>query len=422
MILALVGFFGMHPWRRSCGIAARLFRLLFVFASGAPLRRFRTPRWEDGARRVERDSELLNRPIDGRKRQRYCGRRRSARRKPVACSHPPAAGFGNKPQVDVARAGHGKARPARLALRGSLGVVVGFIIAGPQAGNRPDLRVAAGVCRFGGQFCLRRVGFAARLHRSAAAFAHRHDGDDLRTATSQAPINSTLVMRLRGTTAARRSMRVRSRRAVSPSSSRAMPATKPSSTSYRFACFRPAWFARLRRLSLQGHSRTSRRRSRSRKRPPRSRIPRSSWRTRQPMITASSKPRPDSSVGRQGQEIKTAETFVVELPAPGTGKVVSDTVYRDLTAHAYAGSNVHIVLQATDAAGQVGSSAPLTIKLPQRVFTEPLAQSLIEQRKTLAVEGESPRANACRPPSMPWPSAPSSSSKPITAIISRCAR
>src|SRR6185436_93322 len=87
----------------------------------------------------------------------------------------------------------------------------------------------------------------------------------------------------------------------------------------------------------------------------------------------------------KGEEIKTAETFVVELPVPGSGKVASNTVFRDLTSHAYAGMKVHIAMQATDAAGQVGESQPLTIELPHRVFTEPLAQSLIEQRKNLAM-------------------------------------
>ncbi len=38
--------------------------------------------------------------------------------------------------------------------------------------------------------------------------------------------------------------------------------------------------------------------------------------------------------------------------------------------------------------GRPGESAPLTIELPHRVFTEPLAQSLIEQRKNPAMGGE----------------------------------
>src|SRR4029450_5508941 len=76
----------------------------------------------------------------------------------------------------------------------------------------------------------------------------------------------------------------------------------------------------------------------------------------------------------KGQEVKTAEPLAVELPIAGSGKQVSNTVYRDLTAHAYAGMKVHISVQATDAAGQIGESQPVTIELPHRVFTEPLAQ------------------------------------------------
>src|SRR6185295_7572207 len=90
----------------------------------------------------------------------------------------------------------------------------------------------------------------------------------------------------------------------------------------------------------------------------------------------------------KGTEVKTAEALVVELPVTGTGKQISNTVYRDLTAHAYAGMKVHISVQATDAAGQSGESTPVTIELPHRVFTDPLAQALIEQRKDLAVGGD----------------------------------
>jgi hypothetical protein len=93
----------------------------------------------------------------------------------------------------------------------------------------------------------------------------------------------------------------------------------------------------------------------------------------------------------KGQVITTAETLVVELPVPGGGKVASNSVFRDLTSHAYAGMKVHIAMQATDAAGQTGESQPLTIELPHRVFTEPLAQALIEQRKDLAMGNDETR-------------------------------
>ena len=41
-------------------------------------------------------------------------------------------------------------------------------------------------------------------------------------------------------------------------------------------------------------------------------------------------------------------------------------------------------LEARDAIGQKGVSAPVTFQLPARVFTDPLARALIEQRQHLA--------------------------------------
>jgi uncharacterized protein (TIGR02302 family) len=78
-------------------------------------------------------------------------------------------------------------------------------------------------------------------------------------------------------------------------------------------------------------------------------------------------------------------TLVVPLSAPGASKDVQETVYRDLTSHAYAGLKVAITLVAYDAAGQKGASRPAVVVLPQRVFTQPLAKALIEQRKALAL-------------------------------------
>ena len=77
----------------------------------------------------------------------------------------------------------------------------------------------------------------------------------------------------------------------------------------------------------------------------------------------------------------------VDLPANATnGKVVNQTTYRDLTEHLYAGMDVTIVLEAKDAAGQTGRTAPVKFKLPQRLFANPLARALIEQRQKLASE------------------------------------
>ncbi|HEY2446786.1 MAG TPA: TIGR02302 family protein [Rhizomicrobium sp.] len=90
-------------------------------------------------------------------------------------------------------------------------------------------------------------------------------------------------------------------------------------------------------------------------------------------------------------------TLSVELPlAEASAKTVTETVYRDLTAHPFAGLDVEIVLEAKDGAGQVGRSAPMHMRLPERVFVNPLARALVEQRQTLALEGQDARMRATR--------------------------
>ena len=58
----------------------------------------------------------------------------------------------------------------------------------------------------------------------------------------------------------------------------------------------------------------------------------------------------------------------------------------DLTAHPWAGLFVDLTLEVTDAARQSTKSEVKRFKLPERFFTKPLAQALIEQRKTLIMD------------------------------------
>jgi uncharacterized protein (TIGR02302 family) len=75
--------------------------------------------------------------------------------------------------------------------------------------------------------------------------------------------------------------------------------------------------------------------------------------------------------------------LTVDLPlAPG--KSVAQTNYVDETGHPYAGLLVDGHLEARDGAGQIGKSNRVTFRLPARVFTDPLARALIEQRQNLA--------------------------------------
>lgn len=77
-----------------------------------------------------------------------------------------------------------------------------------------------------------------------------------------------------------------------------------------------------------------------------------------------------------------APDFPLVLPEARTRKA-RQTVYRDLTAHPWAGLGVLMTLRARDEAGQTGESGTVALKLPERVFTKPLARALIEQRRNL---------------------------------------
>jgi uncharacterized protein (TIGR02302 family) len=77
--------------------------------------------------------------------------------------------------------------------------------------------------------------------------------------------------------------------------------------------------------------------------------------------------------------------LVVDLPLPQTdAKELAQDSYVDLTSHPYAGLTVTAHLEAEDALKQVGVSQAMTFQLPARVFTDPLARALVEQRQNLA--------------------------------------
>lgn len=81
---------------------------------------------------------------------------------------------------------------------------------------------------------------------------------------------------------------------------------------------------------------------------------------------------------------KSGAPIAVDLPlAPA--KSVAQTSYSDLSGHPYAGLMVDAHLEARDGAGQKGVSKTITFRLPERVFTDPLARALIEQRQALAI-------------------------------------
>jgi len=98
-------------------------------------------------------------------------------------------------------------------------------------------------------------------------------------------------------------------------------------------------------------------------------------------VTGTIKPTPEL--------LKTFGTKTVDfdMPVPDNGDKEMDYV-TDLTAHPWAGSPVLLTLSAADDAGHVTESAPETVTLPERVFTNPVAQRIIANRKKLIWYGD----------------------------------
>lgn len=78
------------------------------------------------------------------------------------------------------------------------------------------------------------------------------------------------------------------------------------------------------------------------------------------------------------------------LPVPASGEEEMRRVL-DVTSHPWAGARVGLTLVARDEIGQEGRSQTLTVTLPQRVFSKPLAKALVEQRRILAMDADARR-------------------------------
>jgi uncharacterized protein (TIGR02302 family) len=77
--------------------------------------------------------------------------------------------------------------------------------------------------------------------------------------------------------------------------------------------------------------------------------------------------------------------FALILPQVRTRAGVGQTV-KDLTDHPWAGAEVTMTLVAHDEGGNEGHSEPFSFRLPERVFSKPLARALVEQRRDLALD------------------------------------
>jgi uncharacterized protein (TIGR02302 family) len=86
-------------------------------------------------------------------------------------------------------------------------------------------------------------------------------------------------------------------------------------------------------------------------------------------------------------QVASEAPVILPLSLPGSAPEAIDAKdFHDLTPHPWAGQPVRITLVARDALDQEGYSEPLNIILPERQFTHPIAQAIIEQRKRLTTE------------------------------------
>ncbi|MGB3723482.1 MAG: DUF4175 family protein, partial [Pacificimonas sp.] len=84
----------------------------------------------------------------------------------------------------------------------------------------------------------------------------------------------------------------------------------------------------------------------------------------------------------EGGAADARETLLNEAAQPGEGQL-----YADLTADPRAGEEARLILVARDGAGNVGTSAPILVKLPVRTFSDPIAREIVAIRKSLLEGG-----------------------------------
>lgn len=80
---------------------------------------------------------------------------------------------------------------------------------------------------------------------------------------------------------------------------------------------------------------------------------------------------------------QSSQEFKPFIPKTRNGQGAKAAHYEDLTPSPWAGEDVELTLKATDAIGQSGQSLPIRFTVPEREFTHPVARMLIQIRKEL---------------------------------------
>ncbi len=95
--------------------------------------------------------------------------------------------------------------------------------------------------------------------------------------------------------------------------------------------------------------------------------------------------RPHDGAGPAPRTLAPPPQAALQLPPTANGVGDAKTTV-DLSEHPWAGAKVTMRLSAVSISGKTGQSGPIEVTLPQRIFHNPLARALIEQRRDLILD------------------------------------
>ncbi len=347
----------------------------------------RLPDWHEGARRIERDNALIHRPITERVDKLLIGTGdevaenlwRAHIRALFECQH--------RVKLALPHPMLGKRDPHALRFAVLALVVTGFVVAGPDWSHR--LAAAFSVAGHSAPTATLDAWIDPPAYTGEAPI-YLPRGDAAKAIT--APVGSTLALRVHGARAQPQAL-------FAPNSDRA-----PRFTGQAEDYSANGKITGNQTVSVNADGQTLGR-----------------WRIRAipdepPAIAFASKPGKTErnalkiaftaaddygvtsarALIRPVNHRKNNEVLALDLPLSSTAKTLTQTVYRDVTSHPYAGLEVEMTLEAKDAVGHLARSAPMRIKLPARIFTNPLARALVEQRQNLGLDSAAGRATATR--------------------------
>ncbi|HEY1863200.1 MAG TPA: TIGR02302 family protein [Roseiarcus sp.] len=95
--------------------------------------------------------------------------------------------------------------------------------------------------------------------------------------------------------------------------------------------------------------------------------------------------RPHEGPGPAPRTLAPPPQAALQLPPTANGVGDGHTTV-DLSEHPWAGAKVTMRLSVVSISGKTGESAPIELTLPQRIFHNPLARALVEQRRNLILD------------------------------------